>query len=351
VAAAVTGNFDWAAISQAVQDFHDANGWWASWEQIQAMEASPPVAAQTAAAASVAGTVDWATMAAVVSDHHAKTGIWASYDDILGMSQAAVTSAPAGAAPAPQLEAAAPAAPAPQVEAAPLPAAGFSQSVTWAEEFEGASLDRGDFPIVYGGGGLYWNGAFRWDNSEVSVSGGSLHIGMAKQADGIWDVGGVATTPNAWHAGLGFTYGKVEIMAKVSQEVWGAGPAFVLWPTDGDWPPEVDILETPKGGGMFTNHWAGPDGGDRYETTGFEVDLAQWHVYGLEWTPDSLTMTLDGEVVKTITENIPHEEMAIALQGNVGSADEQWYGGSPNGSGVSHIDIAVDYVRYYDYIG
>jgi len=30
---------------------------------------------------------------------------------------------------------------------------------------------------------------------------------------------------------------------------------------------------------------------------------------------------------------------------------DTWYGGSPNGSGVGAIDISVDYVRVYDYIG
>jgi beta-glucanase (GH16 family) len=102
---------------------------------------------------------------------------------------------------------------------------------------------------------------------------------------------------------------------------------------------------------MFTNHWTGPDGGDRYDPTLFDVDLAQWHTYGLEWTPNRLTMTLDGKVIKILTDNIPHQNMAIGLQGHVGAANEEWYGGSPNGSGVTHLDIAVDSIRYFEYVG
>jgi beta-glucanase (GH16 family) len=110
----------------------------------------------------------------------------------------------------------------------------------------------------------------------------------------------------------------------------------------------VDILETPHGQGMFTNHWAGPSGEDVYQSKLFDVDTAQWHVYGLEWTPGRLTMTVDGEVMGEITENIPSEAMTVGLQGHVGSADDGWYG-SPDATGVESLDIAVDYVRVYEY--
>jgi beta-glucanase (GH16 family) len=226
-------------------------------------------------------------------------------------------------------------------------------SIVFQDDFNGTSLDRSKWPVLYGGS-TYWNGAFKWDNSEVDVSGGNLHIGMTKQSGGIWTTGGISTDPNQWNPGFSFTYGKVEIMAKVSQEVWGAGPCFLLWPQNSDtWPPEIDILETPKGGGMFTNHWQGPggNGDDRYASKLFDLDLDQWHVYGLEWTPDRITMTVDGEVMGTFTGNIPSQKMTVGLQGHVGAAGETWYGGSPNGTGVNHVDIAVDYVKVYDWIG
>jgi beta-glucanase (GH16 family) len=226
-------------------------------------------------------------------------------------------------------------------------------SIVFQDDFNGIALDRSKWPVLYGGS-TYWNGAFKWDSSEVDVSGGQLHIGMTKQAGGIWTTGGIATTPNQWNAGFSFTYAKVEIMAKVSQEVWGAGPCFLLWPEKSDtWPPEIDILETPKGQGMFTNHWQGPggNGDDVYASKLFDLDFDQWHVYGLEWTPDRITMTVDGEVMGSFTNNIPNQKMTVGLQGHVGASGETWYGGSPNGTGVNHVDIAVDYVKVYDWIG
>jgi predicted xylan-binding protein with Ca-dependent carbohydrate-binding module/glycosyl hydrolase family 16 len=235
-------------------------------------------------------------------------------------------------------------------EPKPDPGPGDAQfRETFFDGFDGAAVDRSKWTITYGGDAMYWNGAFRWDDSELSVSDGSLHIGLSKQADGIWTTSGVSTSPQSWAPGHSFTYGKVEIMAKASQEVDGAGPCFLLWPASNDhWPPEVDILETPHGRGMFTNHWAGPNGEDVYETTQFDLDYSQWHVYGLEWTPERLVMTVDGQVMKTYTGHIPTEAMSVGLQGHVGAADDGWYG-SPNGTGVDHVDIAVDYVRVYEY--
>ncbi|MBD0271589.1 MAG: family 16 glycosylhydrolase, partial [Acetobacteraceae bacterium] len=219
---------------------------------------------------------------------------------------------------------------------------------TFFDGFDGAAVDRSKWTITYGGGDLYWNGAFRWDNSELSVSDGALHIGLTKQADGVWTTSGLSTTPTDWAPGFSMTHGKVEIRAKASQEVDGAGPCFLLWPATNDhWPPEVDILETPHGNGMFTNHWAGPKGEDTYESEHFDIDYSQWHVYGLEWTPDRLTMTVDGVVMGEITGNIPTEAMSIGLQGHVGGANDGWYGNA-NASGADHVDIAVDYVRVYE---
>ena len=121
---------------------------------------------------------------------------------------------------------------------------------------------------------------------------------------------------------------------------------------DDHWPPEVDILETPKGDGLFTNHWQGPNGnGDnQQEAYQFPLDYTQWHKYGLEWTPTQLTMLVDDQVIKTTTTHIPAEAMSIGLMGYVGSPSQTWYGGSP-AANVTHVGIDVDYVRVYDYIG
>jgi Ca2+-binding RTX toxin-like protein len=227
----------------------------------------------------------------------------------------------------------------------PVPLATDGLQQVFFDGFDGTTLDRSRWPIVYGGA-TGWNGAFRWDASQISVGGGELTIGLDRQADGLWAVGGLSTTPTAWGAGQSLVHGRVEIRAKASAEVVGAGPVFLLWPAGNDhWPPEVDILETPGGDGMFTNHWAGPGGEDLYDHTVFELDYSQWHTYVLDWTPSRLTLYVDGEEIHAVTQNIPSEAMSLGLQGYVGAAGEGWYGGSPNGSGAGSVDISVDWVR------
>ena len=218
--------------------------------------------------------------------------------------------------------------------------------------FNGDAIDRGKWAITYGGGSLYWNGAFRWENDMLSVGDGALTIGLEREADGIWSVGGLSTASYAGMpagTGHGFLYGRVEIRAKTSAEVEGAGPCFLLWPTSNDrWPPEIDILETPRNGqGMFTVHWPGPDGSENgrgYDSEFFDLDHSQWHIYTLDWLPDRMTLYVDGVQVAEIRDNIPEIPMSVGLQGHVGRADDGWYG-SPNGSGVNRVDIDVDWVR------
>ncbi|MDJ0390011.1 carbohydrate-binding domain-containing protein [Roseomonas sp. E05] len=231
----------------------------------------------------------------------------------------------------------------------PQSASDFASTPTWSDEFNDTRIDTSKWTNLFDG--RSWdNDGFFWDRNQLSESGGQLNIGLDRQADG-WHVGGLAayTTPDG--AGFGFQYGKVEIRAKASQEVTGAGMCFLLWPSDDDhWPPEIDILETPKGDGLFTNHWQGPGGnGDNVqETHQFALNYAEWHTYGLEWTPDSITLLVDGKAQHTMTTHIASEPMSVALMGYVGSPSQSWYG-TPD-SAVSHVDIAVDYVRVYDSI-
>jgi Ca2+-binding RTX toxin-like protein len=229
-------------------------------------------------------------------------------------------------------------------------------STVFFDGFNGTQLDWQKWPITYGGS-MYWNNAFFWDGGQLSVGNGELTIGMDKQPDGLWSVGGLSSAPYQGAPdgfGNGFLYGRVEIRAKTSQEVGGAGPCFLLWPTSNDhWPPEVDILETPaSGNGMFTNHWQGPNGNgdDWYTSYEFPLDHSQWHTYALDWAPDRMTLYVDGVAIYTTTENIPHEKMSVGLQGHVGTAWDGWYG-SPNASGVNSIDISVDWVRVSQYTG
>lgn len=110
-----------------------------------------------------------------------------------------------------------------------------------------------------------------------------------------------------------FRYGRVEARMKCNSHT-GHFPAFWLMPQNNrtfsgksGWPycGEIDIMETIDNENKVYNtihtRWKngtgdGADclnhGGGAFNTP--NVDMSQWHVYGLEWTPERLTWYVDG---------------------------------------------------------
>ncbi|HMF32878.1 MAG TPA: glycoside hydrolase family 16 protein, partial [Candidatus Lokiarchaeia archaeon] len=95
-----------------------------------------------------------------------------------------------------------------------------------------------------------------------------------------------------------FTYGYIEGRFKMptSQGFW---PAFWLMNSNGEWPPEIDILEVLTNNPTTlhcTFHW-----GILPEHKQFSPHVqplpdlsADFHNYGVEWTPDSISWFFDG---------------------------------------------------------
>jgi beta-glucanase (GH16 family) len=107
-------------------------------------------------------------------------------------------------------------------------------------------------------------------------------------------------------------YGKYLIRAHFTR---GAGieQVMLLWPVTGGWPPELDFSEGASGTTtMATSHWSASNAQAHFFA---KVDMRQYHVYGLEWTPTRVTFTLDGRPFGTLTGGaVPHVPMSLALQ-------------------------------------
>ena len=108
-----------------------------------------------------------------------------------------------------------------------------------------------------------------------------------------------------------FEYGWIEARIKLPKGK-GLWPALWLLRSDGTWPPEIDVLEMvdPQGQHIAQHlHW-GPKGQDNDWTInhnlGFKtalVDLsADFHVYGLDWSPDRIAWYIDGTVTQECTD-------------------------------------------------
>ena len=170
---------------------------------------------------------------------------------------------------------------------APSSVAGWR--LTYSTDFPGNSLPDGW--LAYNGepgGDPYGN----WEPSNVSVSGGALHLMATSSAQG-----GVKFLGNPQ------TYGMYLVRMKGDYEPGlSINNLAILWPDQqGVWPPEVDFFEDLGGSRQFfsASLHAGPDGnGDCCVTVTPNQDSngTAWHTYGVQWTPGAITYTIDGRV-------------------------------------------------------
>lgn len=105
-----------------------------------------------------------------------------------------------------------------------------------------------------------------------------------------------------------FTYGSAAARIRLP-DCPGLWPAFWLMGASGDWPDtgEVDIMES-VGEADWTGvalHGPGYSGETPLVNKQYflppESDATGWHVYSVDWTPDSLTFKIDGSLLYRVT--------------------------------------------------
>ncbi len=215
----------------------------------------------------------------------------------------------------------------------------------YADDFNGTSLDSG--------WGAYWgepggdpNGF--WDPTHVTVSGGQLVLSAYQDSsDDPYDAG-----PNTYVSGgvkstFAQTYGKYEVRMREPQSD-GVTAVAILWPADNSWPPEIDYAETD---GLADNiDWTTLHYGADNTQVGEEtpVNFSDWHTYGVEWSPGKLVYTLDGNDIATVDNaNVPDIPMVMTLQQQGWCSSPGDWGGCPNGTTPSVVDMDVDWVVAY----
>jgi hypothetical protein len=148
----------------------------------------------------------------------------------------------------------------------------------------------------------------QWGIDHVTVSGGLLQLTTYQDPKygNRWVSGGMC------QCDVPRKYGAYFVRSRMT----GPGPTQVelLWPENG-WPPEVDFNETYGGANssMATVHFN--QSNDQIHAT-VNVDMTQWHTWGVVWTPNSLTYVLDGKVWGRVTDAsaIPTQPMTLHLQ-------------------------------------
>lgn len=182
-------------------------------------------------------------------------------------------------------------------------------SLSYVNDFGGTTLPAGWSSYSGKPGG---DPGAQWADNHVAVSGGLLQLNTFQDSafNNEWVAGGLC------QCGVARTYGAYFVRSRVT----GAGPTNVelLWPTGPSWPPEIDFNETngASTGTSATTIWA-ISGSDRSQVqTNLNINMTQWHTWGVVWTPASITYTVDGHAWGSVNvpSEIPNQPMTLDLQ-------------------------------------
>ena len=232
-------------------------------------------------------------------------------------------------------------------------------SLIFAEEFNSSgALDssRWAYDLGRGDGGWGNNESQFYTNrpENVFVDNGILKITAKKE-----NLEGAAYTSTRikTQGKFNFKYGKVEVRAKLPQgggtwpAIWmlGSNITSVGWPAAG----EIDIMEhvgNNPGKIISAIHTPSSYGNTQNKAvTTVQNVTTEFHVYGLEWTPEKLVFSVDGNVHYTYNSANKNastwpfdSNMFIILNVAVGGA----LGGTIDPDFVSGT-MEVDYVRVY----
>ena len=249
-------------------------------------------------------------------------------------------------------------------------------TLTWSDEFDGEDIDAANWVHELGGNG--WGNqeaqTYTADEKNSYVEDGHLFI-VAHEEGATGYSSARLKSENLQE----FTHGRIDVRAVLpyGQALWPAiwmlGANFndpgVGWPRCG----EIDIMEL-KGQQPDrihgTAHWGKIIGGGHPSSTGITfAELGttfsdEFHVFSLEWTPDTMKWIVNDEVFRQFATNTtlehppyndPNDDMFFGqnpfnlpfffiLNVAVGGT---FVGGYPDESTVFPQYMAIDYVRVY----
>jgi len=228
-------------------------------------------------------------------------------------------------------------------------------TLAWSDEFDSDGAPNSanwTYDLGTGSGG-WGNGeiqSYTDDATNVIVEDGKLKITARKD-------GSNYTSTRLKSIDLfEFKYGRVEVSAKLPDAqgtwpaIWMLGANFpeVGWPRCG----EIDIMEQTgwdKNTSLGTYHWfdTNTNANASYgETISVNNASSEFHLYGLEWTEDTLTVLLDNVPVTIMGHNagLPFFDkdfffiLNVAMGGTLGGDIDPAF---------TEDSMEIDYVRVY----
>lgn len=242
----------------------------------------------------------------------------------------------------------------------------------WGDEFEGTSLDMDKFCYE-----ATMRGTEHLEISKekdvIRVEDGRLKLTALLKSNPAgedtypyYKTGYAVSTTNT----MNFTYGYVEIRARVPfcQGTW---PSF--WAQSGDWISgkrnkdymlEVDVFENMGSKGQlettmhkwYTNKTHGSHEVKKWDFENTEALSTEYHTYGWEWTPEEMSMYVDGvkyttfDITKSFDDNEDmsgcHDAMRINFNNYIMNVDLNWHRNLPNPEELP-FEYYIDYIRLY----
>jgi beta-glucanase (GH16 family) len=197
-----------------------------------------------------------------------------------------------------------------------LTTAGGTWQCTFADNFDGTSLDPSKWIAQRSDLSGYLSGpdaCFVDSPNNISVSGGTLKL-TARKEPAPFNCGGPGGFTTQWTSGMVTTwggrfnqaYGRFEVRAKAPPaQVKGLQNSFWLWPVDdqkyGSWPGsgEIDIAETysqyPDLAVPYVHYYPAAPDPNVTNTTCQISNYAAFHTYAVEWTTSTLKFIYDGQ--------------------------------------------------------
>lgn len=216
----------------------------------------------------------------------------------------------------------------------------------WHADFNGplSSAQWGRYGFGYQPVGHGAMGVYKPENAYTHD--GVLAL-RTRYTNGAWSAAGISSGRSFAASG-----GKWEVRAKMPRAT-GIGYAFLLYPADGSWPPEVDIAEGRVNGtvGSFYHYGANND----QKMSKQYVDTHQWHTYGVIFGDNQMIFTIDGNRVSGVLTDVPVTTKKMWLGFQTGAFDpngsarqyETVPGGVPNALTPASSEVQIAWAAHY----
>jgi beta-glucanase (GH16 family) len=126
-------------------------------------------------------------------------------------------------------------------------------------------------------------------------------------------------------------------------------------PTNGAWPPEIDMLEWPINSGhnawtyYSTQHWTS-SGNHVFKSypidirqLGITTDLTGFHTYGVTIAEEEIRFDIDGKITSVMENRSPTTSWYVLLNMAMGGT----WPGNPTVDTVFPCDMILDNIKFY----